>query len=110
MRSYRQCLECTNSRAWPDLIYYQGLARLITGDEPGANEMFDQLEKKGKELLEEDRDGTATKESISEGYYLQGLASLGMGDPENAGKMFGKAVSTYGNNLWANYFFHTFTP
>jgi tetratricopeptide (TPR) repeat protein len=120
MRSYKKCVECTNSWAWPDLMYYQGLARLITGDESGAEEMFDQLEKKGKALLEENGIGTGTgvdesnslanKESISEGYYLQGLARLGKGDPERAGEMFGKAVKTYRNNLWAGYFFHTFTP
>jgi tetratricopeptide (TPR) repeat protein len=111
---YEQSVACDNTRAWPDLTYYQGLALQKLSQEEGAMEKFNLLEKSGKIILEQSGEGTGigvedggsvdTMKSVSEGYYLLGLAALGNGDRKAASELFEKAVNIYNNNLWARKF------
>ncbi len=111
---FRQSLKCENSRSWPDLDFYQGLACLKTGDQGEAEKKFEQLEKKGQRILGEATGGSGTgiddlssvrdMKSVSEGYYLQGLASLGRGDRDGARERFIQAVKVYRYNIWAKCF------
>jgi tetratricopeptide (TPR) repeat protein len=117
LNSYEQCMNCQNSRSWPDLAYYQGLANRKAGNTGEAEKIFNRLEERGKRMLESGEDGTGTvvdgsrsvehMKSLSEAYYLQGLASLGKDEQEKATEMFTRAIEEFRYNLWAKYFLAT---
>lgn len=108
---YENCIHSRNSRGWPDLEYYQALALMETGNDTKANEILDQLEARGKRIMDssgssrgigvEEESAGEKLRSLSEGYYLQGLANLGRGKETEAKELFGKAVEVYPWNLWA---------
>jgi len=112
--AYELCANCDNSRAWPDLDYYQGLALQKLGQQDDALGKFDDLAERGTRMLErgENSSGTGVEEradaealkSVSEGYYLLGLSALGKGEKEQASEMFTRATEMFRGHLWANYF------
>jgi tetratricopeptide (TPR) repeat protein len=114
MEAFAKSAGCENSRAWPDLDYYQGLSFTKLGEPEKATEKFNELESRAERMLEEgrsesgigiDEDGSAgTMKSVSEGYYLLGLAYLGKGDSQRAQEMFTEAVKRNQYNLWAQYY------
>jgi len=110
---YGQCINARNSTAWPDLDYYKALAYRVTGNDKKADELLTRLQLSGNELMnssaagrgigvEESAAGKDLK-SLSEGFYLLGLASLGRGDETEAREHFRKAVEINPWNLWAAY-------
>jgi hypothetical protein len=46
----------------------------------------------------------ANMRSLSEGYYLQGLACLGKGDETKAKEFFIQSLNVSQYNLWAKYY------
>lgn len=112
--AFQKSVECENSRSWPDLNYYQGLAYYELGEFERADEKFDLLEGRGTTMLEHhlsvagigvEEGGSLTgMKSVSEGYYLQGLAFLGRGDYQKALELFEKAAEFNPYNLWAKYY------
>jgi len=118
-RYYENCINAKNSSVWPDLKYYQALALQKTKETSNANEILDHLASEGKKRMESLESGSgigieesraiAAKKSLSEGYYLQGLAWLGKGEEAKAKEYFAKALSTYKYNLWAKYQFQNVT-
>jgi tetratricopeptide (TPR) repeat protein len=112
--AFGKSVDCDNSRAWPDLGFYQGMSLLELKRNNEAQEKFGELAERGKAMLERfsDREGIGVEEvssawqrhSAAEGYYLQGLASLGMGREEAAAKMFARAAELYRGHLWAAFY------
>lgn len=112
--AFNRCVECNNSRAWPDLEFYQGLALMALDRNDEAQEKFNQLGRRGEEMLERitdkagnvmDGGSSATERKlVADGYYLLGLASLGKGEKENAADMFTKGAEAYRGHLWAAFF------
>ncbi|MGW8316163.1 MAG: tetratricopeptide repeat protein, partial [Bacteroidales bacterium] len=114
LAAYKRSAACNNTRAWPDLEFFQGLALLELDRKDEAQEKFDRLDIRGKSMLEKTSGNAGTtadegspavdRKSVAEGYYLQGLASLGQGENENAGRMFDQAVEAYQGHLWADFY------
>ncbi len=112
--AFRKSVDCTNSRAWPDLEFYQGMSLLELNRNNEAQSLFSKLADRGTEMLKRitDHEGIGVEEvssagqrhSAAEGYYLQGLASLGRGETDQAGKMFALAAETYRGHLWAAFY------
>lgn len=115
---YRNCVEAKNSHAWPDLKYYQALALQRMGDSAKAIELLDHLAAEVRRRVEslgpvsgigvEEGGTVANMKSLSEGYYLQGLASLGKGKELEAEEFFIKSLDAYRYNLWAKYYLENF--
>jgi len=113
-RYYENCIDAKNSRAWPDLEFYQALALQKTGSSSKAVELLDRLAAEGKRRVESLKDfsgigveegGTvANMRSLSQGYYLQGLACLGKGDKIKANEFFIQSLNVSQYNLWAKYY------
>lgn len=113
-RYYENCIDAKNSRAWPDLEFYQALALQKTGNSSKAVELLDRLAAEGKRRVEslrivsgigvEEGGTVANMRSLSEGYYLQGLACLGKGDETKAKEFFIQSLNVSQYNLWAKYY------
>jgi tetratricopeptide (TPR) repeat protein len=112
--AFLKSVECENSWSWPDLNFYQGLSYRELGETDRAKEKFDLLEGRGSNMLEqhlsaqgigvEDGGSMTGKKSASEGYYLLGLASLGLEDHQKAIELFQKAAAFNPYHLWAKYY------
>jgi tetratricopeptide (TPR) repeat protein len=110
---YAECIGARNSGAWPDLVYYQALSLRKTGRTSESDELLDRLDKDGKRRMEsagsrsgigvEESGAMAGKESLSEGYYLQGLACLGKGNKVEGKDFMTRSLNAYRYNLWAKY-------
>lgn len=111
---FTKSINAKNTRQWADLVYFQGKSNAELGHVEKAEELFNSLIEKGKELSERGEaasgigvEKAASKENkiLSEAYYLQALGNLGLGNDEEAKSFFEKAVKEYKNNLWAHYYY-----
>ena len=101
-----------NNGRWQDLDYYKAKSFEALGQTEKAKELFDDLIKRGDNILERgaDRTGIAVEEaatsntSNSQAYFLQALGNSGLGNTTKAKELFGQAIKSYSNNLWAKYY------
>jgi len=107
---YTNSVNARNSSDWPDLLYYQARSYEELGNNEKAKEIYEALIMKGSEQLESGRIGSGIgieessikgNKSISDAYYLKALGSSGLKKKDEAKMLFGEALKTYKNNLWA---------
>ena len=107
---YTNSVNARNSSDWPDLLYYQARSYEELGNNEKAKEIYKALIMKGSEQLESGRIGSGIgieessikgNKSISDAYYLKALGSSGLKKKDEAKMLFGEALKTYKNNLWA---------
>lgn len=112
---YRRSAQSKNGYGWEDLIYYQAKSFRELGEPQKADELFKALIEKGKLIIEKGLENTGIavenasaneNKHISEGYYLQALGNIGLGNIEKAKALLLKATDEYKNNLWAGYYFN----
>ncbi len=108
--SYQQSVASENRRSMYDLLYYQAKSYEKLGDTDKANEMFHSLISQGQELREAGADNTLiaveegssrNNKAISQSYFLEALGNRGLGNKEEAHRLFQSALDEYNHNLWA---------
>jgi tetratricopeptide (TPR) repeat protein len=107
---YTNSVNARNSATWSDLLFYQARSYEKLGNREKAKEIYEALIVKGNEQLERGRIGSGIgieessikgNKSVSEAYYLKALGSYGLNKKDEAKMLFGEALKTYKNNLWA---------
>ncbi|MEM9831324.1 MAG: DUF5107 domain-containing protein [Bacteroidota bacterium] len=108
--SYQQSVASENRRGMYDLLYYQAKSYEKLGDTDKSNEMFQSLISLGQELRETGADNTLiaveegssrNNKTISQSYFLEALGNQGLGNKEEAQRLFQLALDEYNHNLWA---------
>ncbi len=108
--SYQQSVASENRRGMYDLRYYQAKSYEKLGDNDKANEMFRNLISQGQELREAGADNTLiaveegssrNNKAISQSYFLEALGNQGLGNKEEAQRLFQLALDEYNHILWA---------
>ncbi len=99
-----------NSQNWPDLLFFQARSYQELGEPENATLLYKELNLKGEERLSrgkaslgigvEETSGNGN-ESISDGYYLKALGTLGLGNSTEAKTLLEESLKAYKNNLWA---------
>ena len=107
---YTNSVNANNSSDWTDLLYYQARSYEELDNNEKAKEIYEALIVKGDEQLEKGRTGSGIgveessikgNKSISEAYYLKALGFSGLNEKDEANMLFGDALNSYKNNLWA---------
>ena len=102
---YELCVNAKNAPSWPDLEFYQGMAYKKLGNTEKADKLFDELFKRGDDIVDKNIDNRPNaSQSLSKGYYYMALSQIGKGNDAEAEKQLSKSVSAYKNNLWAEHF------
>jgi len=108
--SYQQSVASENRRGMYDLRYYQAKSYEKLGDTDKADEMFRSLIRRGQELRDAGADNTLiaveegssrNNKAISQSYFLEALGHQGLGNKEEAQRLFQLALNEYNHNLWA---------
>ena len=108
--SYQKSAGSRNGTGMHDLVYYQAKSYEKLGNNDKAKEMFRSLISQGQEQRDKGADNTlvaveeassGNNKEISNSYYLEALGNKGLGNNEEAGKLFESALKVYKNNLWA---------
>jgi tetratricopeptide (TPR) repeat protein len=111
--NFNKSVSAENTRAWPNLLYYQGCAYKELGNSESAIDLFNQLINMGQQQLEQRTAGVGIgveekiakqDKSVSEAYYLMALGNLGLGEKDKAVDLLEKSLDAYHNNLWARYY------
>ncbi len=106
---FEKSVNARNARGWEDLVYYQAKSYEALGNAEKAKKLYDQLIRKGNELLTKGTAGRGigveasqdNNSTISEAYYLQALGNEGIGKGDDATSLLKQALDAYKNNLWA---------
>ncbi len=108
--SYQKSVESKNRPGMYDLIYYQAKSHEKLGNSDTAQEMFKNLIVRGQEQMDKgshnslvavEEASSTNHKTISNAYYLQALGNKGLGNNEEAQRLFESALREYNNNLWA---------
>ncbi|MDR1724263.1 MAG: DUF5107 domain-containing protein [Tannerella sp.] len=110
--AYKKSVASNNARQWPDLDYYQAKSQEALGNRDEAVKLFNSLIDRGKSIIERGtaRTGIGVEEasienrSLSQGYFLQALGNIGLGNDAEAKALLGESLKKYANNLWAKRF------
>jgi tetratricopeptide (TPR) repeat protein len=110
-KAYEQSIAAKNDGT-ADLPYYQAKAYEALGQAGEMKRMLEGLISRGESIQKNGagRTGIGVEEvswankSIAQGYYLQGLGCLGLGNKAKASELFREALKYHNNNLWANYY------
>ena len=93
-----------------DLIYYQAKSHEKLGNGDVAQEMFKNLINRGQEQMDRGSQSSlvaveeasyTNHKTVSNSYYLQALGNKGLGNKEEAQRLFESALKAYNHNLWA---------
>jgi tetratricopeptide (TPR) repeat protein len=110
-KAYEQSIAAKNNST-ADLPYYQAKACEALGQTEKVKDMFEGLIKRGESIQKNGagRTGIGVEDvswadkSVAQGYYLQGLGYLGLGNEAKASDLFREALKHHSNNLWATYY------
>ena len=109
--AYTKSAKAVNGRS-QDLDYYKAKAYEALGQSDKANELYSDLIKRGENILERGaartgigvEEATVENSSYSQAYLLQAFGNIGLGNTAKAKELFGQALKSYSNNLWAKYY------
>jgi tetratricopeptide (TPR) repeat protein len=110
--SYKKSAEARNASQFGDLIYFQAQSQKALGNSDESVTLCNRLIERGKSIIARRSAGpgigveTASLQSktLAEGYYLQALGYLGLGDTNKSQELLGETLKLYPNHLWAKYF------
>jgi tetratricopeptide (TPR) repeat protein len=109
---YKKSTEARNALQFGDLIYFQAQSQKALGNSDESAKLCNSLIERGQSIIARRSTGpgigveTASMQSkmLANGYYLQALGNLGLGNTAKSKELLKETLKLYPNHLWAKYF------